>query len=410
MTFFVRKQLALGPIRFGVTPRRAEETIDDDPLFSTGAGGEFRRRGANGGYFFGSQARFDEPSIPVAPSISSTPFLESLKPDGTPRGYGFLALMGLGALLVLLGLAVITRKGPQGWVEILLGLALIAVPIILTAQQRRVIREREERERAAREAEEKRNRELLAAYTGALDRVRTDRDDASLANLARERESLTLPYDIWGGSARRLILLIAFDELAKRGLEGAPEISAFMTKASKAAGLTREDETATKADFYSTIVWHLLADDRLGTSQAERLTTLRNALKITPDDAPIETKAEQEFRRLRGVTSRNLPRSETAGATKLAFQEYAIVNASGTSDGKPVELIVTNRRLVVNAKKPTEVPLPQVNDIDVDVDANVMSIDTATTKKPIRVTVEDPIYVAAIIDFAANMVERPPWQ
>jgi len=271
------------------------------------------------------------------------------------------------------------------------------VPIILTAQQRRVIREREERERAAREAEEKRNRDLLAAYTGALDRLRNDRDDAAMANLARERESLTLPYDIWGGAARRLILLIAFDELAKQGLEGAPQISEFMTKAAKSAGLTHEDEVATKADFYATILWHLLADDHLGTARAERLATLRNALKI--DD--VDANAQEQLRRLRGITSRNLPHVDAA-ATKLAFQEYAILNSD--------KLIVTNRRLIVNGKKAVEVPLPQVNDIDVDVDANVTSIDTATTKKPIQVTVDDAIYVAAIIDLAANMVERPRWQ
>src|ERR1044071_4159009 len=114
MTFFVRKRLALGPIRFGVTPRQRVEGIDDDPALRTRAGGEFVRRGAKKGFFFGDTTRFAEPSLPVAKSISSTPFWSSLKPH-----LGFLALMGAGAVFVLLGLAVVARKGPQGWVEII---------------------------------------------------------------------------------------------------------------------------------------------------------------------------------------------------------------------------------------------------------------------------------------------------
>ncbi len=49
MTFFVRKRLALGPIRFGVTPRVTADEIDDGPSFSTGANGEFVRRRGKGG-------------------------------------------------------------------------------------------------------------------------------------------------------------------------------------------------------------------------------------------------------------------------------------------------------------------------------------------------------------------------
>src|SRR6266498_3453532 len=101
MTFFVRKRLALGPIRFGVSPRQRVEAIDDDPAFSTGAGGEFMRRGAAGGFFFGD-------------------------------------------LFVLLGFSVVARKGPQGWIEVILGLGMIAAPIILTAQERKALREKEE--------------------------------------------------------------------------------------------------------------------------------------------------------------------------------------------------------------------------------------------------------------------------
>src|ERR1043165_342386 len=189
MTFFVRKRLALGPIRFGVTPRRLVDAIDDDPELSTGPGGEFVRRNRKSqGFFFGDTTRFDAPSLPVAKSVSSTPFWSSLKTE-----WWHLPLIAVGALFVLLGFAVIARKGAQGWVEVILGLIMIGVPIALTAQQRKVLREKEERERAEREATEKRNRELLAAYTGALERVRRERSPEALEALAGEREARTLP-------------------------------------------------------------------------------------------------------------------------------------------------------------------------------------------------------------------------
>ena len=50
MTFYVEKKLALGSISFGVTPGESE--IDNDPELSTGATGEFVRRGSER-FFFG---------------------------------------------------------------------------------------------------------------------------------------------------------------------------------------------------------------------------------------------------------------------------------------------------------------------------------------------------------------------
>src|SRR5207245_11495930 len=144
MTFFVEKKLALGPIRFGVLPRKPVEKIEVYESLSTGPSGEFLTRRSDG-FFFEERARFDQPVLPTAKSISAMPFWSSLKPDGTPRSWGFLALLFFGAILVLLGLAVVARKGPQGWVEVILGAAMIATPIALTAQRRKQIREKEER-------------------------------------------------------------------------------------------------------------------------------------------------------------------------------------------------------------------------------------------------------------------------
>jgi hypothetical protein len=401
MTFFVRKRLALGPIRFGVSPRQRVEAIDDQPALSTGAGGEFVRRGSKSGFFFGDVTRFDAPSLPVTKSISSMPFWSSLKPDGTPRRYGFLALMVFGVIFVLLGLAVVAAKGPQGWVEVILGLAMIATPLALTAQERKVLREKEERDRAEREAVEKRNRELLSAYTAALDRVRRERTAEALEALAREREALTLPDEIWVPAARRTTLLVGFDELSKRGIEGGADIARLVDDVARAAGLTSDDAAAVKADVYRTVLWHLLADDRLGEAQEARLRTLADALGYGGD----ETSAAQ-FRRLRGVTAKNLPQAQASA--KLGFQERAIHEVRGTLlSGEPCTLTITNRRLIVAAKKQSEVPLPQLNDIDVDADENVLTIDTAVTKKPFHVRVDEPIYTAAILEMAAGLDQRP---
>src|SRR5882724_1123705 len=167
MTYYVQKTLALGPIRFGVSVRKPFDSIDNDHIISTGPKGEFIHR-RDDGFFLGDTTPVAEPTLPPSPSISQTPFLSSLKPDGSPRGYGFLALMIIGIIFALLGFAVVARKGAQGWVEVIIGVFCIAIPIVMTAQRRRQIVEQENRERADREALEKRNRELLTWYMNAL--------------------------------------------------------------------------------------------------------------------------------------------------------------------------------------------------------------------------------------------------
>src|SRR5439155_14515696 len=62
---------------------------------------------------------------------------------------------------------------------------------------------------------------------------------------------------------------------------------------------------------------------------------------------------------------------------------------------------------MVLGKKQIEVPLPQLNDIDVDADENLLTIDAATTKKPIVGSVDDPIYTAALLELAAGLDQRP---
>lgn len=369
MTFYVEKRLPLGGISFGVTPGRNGTTRDDNPL-STGASGEFIRRRSDG-FFFGGHDRFAAPSLPEPPSVRSTAFRSSLP-------HGFIALMVFGSLLVLIGFAVIGRKGPQGWLEVILGAAMIATPIVLTAQKRKRLRELEERGRTERAAIEKRNRQHLAAFTTALERAHAERSNEAFDRLQREREALALPYEIWGPAARRTVLLIGFDDLAT-GRQ-------WMERAARAAGLSESDWNGVRRDLTHTVVWHLIADNRLARASA-----------AGPDGD--DARALEQFRQLAGLKS--LP--QIACSTKLEFREYC-VHETPTDRGT---LHVTNRRLIVESKKPLEVPIARAFDVVADPDASTVTVKTDDSKTPLRLRVEEPIFTAAILDAAAAIDERP---
>src|SRR5439155_25976363 len=149
------------------------------------------------------------------------------------------ALPPIGVLFVLLGLAVLVSKGAAGIVEILLGMAMIAVPIVITAQRRKKIREEEARRRAELAAAEQRNREMLGTYLTALENLRTDRSDAAIAAIERERGALELPYEVWAPVARQIILQIGFDELAS-GARATADIGRLLDRASNPSGLSRD--------------------------------------------------------------------------------------------------------------------------------------------------------------------------
>ena len=416
MAFYVQKSLAHGPIRFGVSPRRALTAIDSDAALSTGPRGDFTRRSGEGFFFGGAPVSIGAPSIPVEKSITSTPFWSSLKPDGTPRRWGFLALIVLGVLFILLGLAVVANKGAQGWVEVILGIIMIGVPIALTAQERKKIREREEQERVEREERERRHREMLSAYLSALEALRTNVNDETLGNVRREREALDLPYEIWSTVARQTLLAIGFDTLARLTPARAKDVADRMRRAADAAGLSEADEAATRQAIYDTVVWHLLADDRVGATQQKELEQLRAGLGV---EASNQTVLDQ-FDRLRGLTRTDLPRPQCP--IPLQFREYCVLTASGEAltmkhDKKSrtdtfapagaATIFVTNKRLVVDAKKRMEVPLAKIDDVDVDADANVLLVRTADAKHPIRLRLPEPFYAAALIDMASTIDERP---
>lgn len=423
MTFYVSKSLAHGPIRFGVAPRQDFDRVDDEPTLSTGPLGEFLRK-RTAGFYFADTKRVGDPKVPIAPSVASTSFLSSLKPNGTARGWGFLALMIFGALFILIGISVL--RNPEkiskvpGWIEIILGLGMITAPIVIRFKERKALLEKEEKERAEREAREKRLREMLSAYTAALDAMRKDPSDANLAVVTREQRALDLPYEIWAPVARHSILFIGFQALHRLGPARAAEVHDLMSRASAAAGLNAADETGVKLDLYRALVWHLLADDRQGAAQLEQLTKFRKGFNIWDRDVPLEAKAVEEFNRLRGITVKTLPRQQCP--RKLAFHEYCILSTRGVvmtlgrdkksrttkwTTNETVSIYVTNKRVLLDGRKSNIIELPKIDDVEVDMDANVLTITTGGGVKPVTLQVDDPIYTAALIDIATAIDERP---
>lgn len=408
MTFYVQKSLAHGPIRFGVSPRQVLESIDSDAGLSTGPSGEFLRRSTSG-FYFADTLRVGAPTLPTTRGISSTPFLSSLKPSDA-RGWGYIALLVFGVFFTLLGLAVVVTKGPQGWIEVILGVAMIATPLVLTAQKRRLLRQQEEKERAEREERERREREMLSSYVNAIEQMRVDPNPDSLRAVATERAKLDLPYEIWSPLARRVILDIGFKALDRLKPSRSAEVARLMTDAARAAGLSSDDETGVKLDLYRAMVWHLLADDRYGDAQGKQLQEFRKGFEIQERDLPVESAAVEEFHKLRGITRDNLPRQDCA--TALKYREYCIHSTRGTMlNEKSVaqgtySLYVTNKRLIFDGKQKIEVELPQIDDVEVEIDSNTLVVKAAKAK-PIRMQAEQPIYTAALIDLATTIDERP---
>jgi hypothetical protein len=420
MTFYVRKSLAPGPVRFGVSPRSTIQAIDQEPLLSTGATGEFLRRRLRG-FYSADTRKAGAPVVPQNPSITTTPFWSSVF-DGTARGWVFLAMMVFGTLLLLAGIAVVANGTPVGWLEIILGLILLGIPIGMTVQARRQIRLREEQEEAARAEENKRHQEALASYTAALEALLNDPSETNLAAAGRERDRLDLSYKIWAPIGRSTVLHIGFAALEKYQPAGAREVNTVIAKASHAVGLNPADELRVKLDLYRVVVWHLLADDRHGAVQVALLEQLREGLDIEPGDVPDEAHAIGEFDKLRGVHHRSLPKTECA--FPLGFHEYCIHTTKGSLlkrvrekvEGVPVtklvpaeqcQVFLTNKRLIIDAKKRHELALPKIDDLEVNVDPNVLTIRPAKGIREVELQLDDSIYTAALIDIATSLDDRP---
>lgn len=388
MTYFVTKSLATGPIRFGASSRRPIEAIDDDPSFSTGPDGSFVRRRQES--FFFADARYTPAATTptILRRVSNQTFTEQILELPKP----LLALVPIGAILIILGIAVLITKGAPGFIEIVAGFALIAAPVILTAQQRKVQREREARERAEHEERDKRNREMLASYTDALERMRQNPTRETMDAVGRERAVIDLPDPIWSPAARLAVLHIGLEALNRLGPTQAREVAKLMDQSAAAAGLHGDAKISLREDLYLVILWHLLADDRIGPAQMKSLEQLRTGFEVD-----VTEPAQEQFDRLRGIGVRNLPRAECTA--RLGFHEYCIYTGKN--------LFLTNKRLLMPSQKPAEIALPKIDDVTVDADTGVVTLRVAGLKKPLQLTIDDPIYTACLIDLASSLNERP---
>jgi hypothetical protein len=423
VTFFVRKAFATGRLRFGVERRSSVEEIDRDAVLSTGPAGEFVRRRSRGFYFAAPRpiggVDLDKPS-----ALESTTFFDSLKPDGTTRGWIMLAMIIFGLLLVLLGISVIATQDEKapGVVELIFGLILIATPIILTAAERGKIRQREERERQARLEADTKRREVLAAYLAAIENLRKQRDDAAMMEVSRQRQNLDLPYEAWAPFARRATLDIAFEALSRFTPQQGADVAAAIDRAGVATGLLPGDIAAVKQEMVATAVWHILADDRLGEVQSRVITDLQKAMNLKDSDLPLEDHAARQFAQLRGLTPDGLEKQSCSialnfgescylGRRATAIQTKVVKEEEGPVErlipGANFSLWVTSRRIIVEGRKRVDIPLPKIDDIEVDVDAGTMMIRTAKPLKPLIVRVDDPIYTAGIIELALDAEPRP---
>ncbi len=405
MSFTVQKSLGNSLFRYAVSRRRELSSIDETPELSTSPTGEFTRHRPE--IFYSADLRaIRTPALPPLRSIASTPFWSSFV-DGTSRGWAMVASMALGAILVLFGFAVLATKGKQGWVEVIFGLILTGVPVFLASQKRRGIRIHEEKNRKEREEREARNAELLAAFAGSLEKLREDPSDAALEHVLRENEKLDLPYAVWADTAIGTVLHVGFSTLARVGPERAAEVATLMDRSSSAAGLINEDAQGVKQAVYSTVLWHLLADDRLGDAQTKLVRAIQNGFAIKPEDVPVDTSSEAQFVRLRGIDHRNAPRCETP--LPLGMNEHCLYSVPlRGADGSTTTIYITNKRvIIVEGEKRTEAAVRTIDDVFVDADASRVVLRASELKKPFDFHADEPIYLAAMIDLATRLDDRP---
>ncbi|HEX2062645.1 MAG TPA: hypothetical protein VHK90_18030 [Thermoanaerobaculia bacterium] len=404
MSFIVQKSLGNSFFRFAVARRRELRSIDANPELSTGPSGEFVRHRQE--IFYSADLRsIHKPSMPQPRSIASQPFWSSVF-DGTPRGWISIGMIAFGSLLVLIGLAVMKNNRVPGIMEVLIGLVLIGIPIFWVWQKRAAIKRAEDRVRKEREERDRRNAELLSAYTDALERLRESPDDETLELVLRENEKLDLPYAIWADTAIGTVLYVGFSTLARVGPERAAEVAQLMDRASEAAGLIAEDALAVKHALYSTVLWHFLADDRLGQAQLAVVRSIQNGFGIAPEHVPNDTSAEAQFERLRGIDHRNAPRCEAQ--VPLSLNEYCMYSAQvKPPDGSTPTVYITNKRFIVAGEKKLEVPVAKVDDILVDADRNRVTIQASELKRPFDFQADEPIFLAAMVDLATRLDDRP---
>jgi hypothetical protein len=411
VSFYVRCLLDSGLIRFSVGPRDRAESFDG-PLSSTTATGEYKRFRPTGQYFGEQRAAASLAGYTSAAALPSGVW-EFIRSSGPRFLYGSVAAFIFGGLMVLLGLAVTARKGLHGLIEVLIGVAIIATPFVLSWQRLRSLREARERERRARAEEEARQREKLGRFANALVRLQQTPDSSSLADIRAQRQAMAVPYEVVAAPARETVLHIAFDAISRLDAIGAAGVMREIDDAADAVGLTGEDAGRIKANAWQKLVWHLLADDRLDAAREATLGQLRAALSLDDSSVEREQRAISSFRALRRTGPGSL--AELDSDLPLRFREKLHLKTGATlmrtsrSGGwievRPATLYVTSRRLIIRRlRKRIEIPLPRVFDLEVDIDSGVLTIVIAG-RKSYSLALEEPIVAAATIGAAAEHVQ-----
>ncbi len=215
-----------------------------------------------------------------------------------------------------------------------------------------------------------------------------------------------MPYAIWRNTARGTVLLVGFDALEKIGPQRAKDIADLMDRASDAAGLIQEDAIGVKRELYSTVLWHFLADDRLGQSQ---LPDPENAPAGAGHRSGRRSRRHHLGRAVRKAQGhRPSPRAAVRDLPAAAGRRVVRLLDKGTTDsGATATVFITNKRLLVDTDKRYQTALRNVDEIDVDADPAVVRILTADLKRPLTLRVDEPIYMAAMMDLAASLDERP---
>ena len=425
MGFYIRKSVGVGSIRFNVAQRKTDEEIGNDPRhFSTGSSGEYQTSSGGGLYFHeelpvdGAQRKNKAEKVP----LTARQILERI-------------IMGLGVVLILIGIAVVVKKGAKrestapGYVEIVLGLAMLVGPPVINAKKRADLRAAEEKARAERAEVERRHNELAASFAAKVRLLDERQDAATLEAIRQEREAaVDLPYAAIRKTAAGAAIASGFRALTRFDKIGSRGLSNELDDAISAVGLDKADSLLVKKSVYQKAVWDMLADDRLSLAREGVLREIGSELRLTEADVAVEKASIEEFRRLKGVTKdktliKNPP-------VKLAFQETCHhvspgsllkpgtqkkVLEDGTRTSEQVwtpagdcKVIVTSRRVIVDGKGGQEITFADLKDVELDADQKVLSVTAEGFKTPLYLSVPDPIFTGSMIGLASSTGEKRP--
>ena len=78
-----------------------------------------------------------------------------------------------------------------------------------------------------------------------------------------------------------------------------------------------------------------------------------------------------------------------------------------TNDTSSRHIIITNQRLVIGNTKPEELPIADIDEIEVDADQAAVTVRTSGKKRPVTIQLAEPIYFASLLSLATTLDERP---